>query len=123
MKFSTILTSAFFALFVFTATATFATTTNDITSSDKKEIKKDKEDVDTIVFISGRTAQVTDRDANRLNVPYFMNVKVMKGLSVVHEDSANTETATFDLSDLDAGGYTMMIQTPTGTQRQLIVLE
>lgn len=121
MKFSIILTSAFFALFIFNATTTFAHTTN-LTTSDKKEVK-DKEDVDNTIIIAGRTAEVTDQEAITVPETYIMEVKVMKGLSVVAQATGNQRTLTLDLSDLEPGGYFFQIQTPSGIQRKLVRID
>lgn len=122
MKFSTTLTTAFFALFIFTATTTFANTTNDLTTPNKKEIK-DKEDAgETIVTIAGRMAEVTDQEPI-ITPDYIMQVKVMKGLSVVAQATGNQRTLTLDLNDLAPGSYFFRIQTPNGIQKKLIMID
>lgn len=122
MKFSTILTSVFFALFIFTTTATFAT--NNTSEASKQLIEK--EDVDNIFIISSRTLEVTDRDAEAhrsIEGSYTMHVKVMKNLTLMAEGTTNNNTITLDLNDLDAGTYLCIVETSTGTQRKFITIE
>jgi len=122
MKFSTILRSAFFALFIFTATATFATTD---TTKGQENVQMDKEDVGHITTISGRMAEVVDDedDTSRSDAPYTMRVRVMKAGTVFAEASANVGTLTIDLEDLEAGMYLFVIDTPDGTSREFVRLD
>ena len=121
MKFSTILTSAFFALFIFISTATFAT---DYTTGVQENIQSfEKEDVHSIITIGGRIAEVTDEDRSHRSESYTMHVEVVKGTNVVAEATSNSYTLTLDLNDLEAGSYTFVIRTPTGTERKLVILD
>lgn len=124
MKFSTILTPAFFALFIFSATIGVATPTNN--TSGETSQTADKEDVDNIFIISSRSLQVTDRDAathRSIEGSYTMHVRVMKNASLLAEGTTNNETITLDLSDLDAGIYLCIVETSTGTERKFIRIE
>jgi|GEM_PF-3267886 len=121
MKFSTILTSTFFVLFIFTATLTVASSTDINTISNEKVQLVDK--VDHIIHIVGRTAQVTGNGAARFPNGYMINVKVMRGMNIMAETSGNTDSVTMDLSNLDSGTYLFVIQTPLGITRKLVILE
>ena len=119
MKFSTILTSVFFVLFIFTTTSVSAT---NITNTPNEKIQTFNK-VDNIIHIVGRTAQVTDREADRQPAGYTISVKVMQGMNVLAEATENVGTVTMDLSSLDSGSYVFVIQTPTGFERRLVRLE
>jgi len=119
MKFSTILTSAIFTLFIFTATTVSATDTNPTSNKKVQTFNK----VDNIIHIVGRTAQVIDKDAERQPNGYVINVKVMQGMNVMAEATNNTGTVNMDLSGLNSGAYVFVIQTPTGFERRLVTIE
>jgi len=123
MKFSTILRSTIFTLFIFTATATFAHNDSHFTNTEAQI--NDKEEVHNIAVISGRMAEVTDSEAdrNRNASSYTMSVKVMKAANVVAEATSNTGFLTLDLEDLEAGIYLFVVTTPDGTSRQFVSLQ
>lgn len=121
MKFSTILTSAFFALFIFTATTPTFANQSDITDC---KISLDKEDHHNIAVISGRMAEVTDTEASTSrNSGYNMTVKVMKGTIIYAEAQANQGSLTLDLAHLPAGVYIFKVTTPNGISTQFVTLD
>jgi len=121
MKFSTILTSAFFALFIF---ATTTTTANANYPTTETEIQLDKEETLNIINIVGRTAEITDTATNTARIPnYTIQVTVMKNMNVVAEATGNTNTLTMDLSDLDSGNYLFVIRTSSGVERKLVPIQ
>lgn len=123
MKFSTILTPAFFALFIFINTTTVsANSDSHLTNVEVKSI--DKEDVHEIITLSGRAAEVRDTEAtNRRSASYTMRVKVMKDSNVMAEAVSNSGEMTLELSHLPAGTYVFAVTTPDSTSYQFVTLD
>jgi len=121
MKFSTILTSTFFALFIFASTTTFASLSTP--TAEKTTIDAKKELIgDYIVTVSGRSANVENRNG-RLPGNATITVKVTKGIQTVFEQSGSAAGMDIDLNELSAGTYLLQIITSEGIERHIIALE
>lgn len=124
MKFSIIFKTVLFSLFTFIATTTYAANTMNPTTSNE-EVQFDKEEGSgAIIIVSGRMAEVTD-ERNRIGADsdYRMTVKVMKAGTVLIEETTNELQISLDLSELDAGFYMLVVETPSGEDKQVITLD
>lgn len=120
MKFSTILTTAFFALFIFTTTTTFATTH---LTTEKTTINTKKEYIgDYIVTVNGRATSV-ENTSGRLPDGATMTLKITKGLQVVFEESGSAARMDIDLNQLSVGTYLLQVITSESIERHILILE
>jgi len=123
MKFSTILTSALFTLFIFTATSVSATDIN-MTSNEKVQTLDAKKGV--ILTILGESIEISAHSAARMsggNEQQVMSVKIMKGLVTVAEETTSSTTLSINISDFQPGMYMVMVQTSTGIARRNFTVE
>ena len=116
MKFSTILTSAFFALFIFTATSVSATDIS-MTSNEKAQTLDAKKTV--ILEILGERIDVSTHSSARISGGgnQLMSVKIMKGLQVVAQEATSSTTLSFDIGDFEPGMYLVIVETGSGVER------
>ncbi len=123
MKFSIIFKTVLFSVFTFIATTTYAANTTNPTTSNET-IQFDKEDGGgSIIVVSGRMAEVTDeRSRVGADSDYTMTVKVIKAGTVLIEKTTNEPQISLDLSELDAGFYMLVVETPNGEDKEVITL-
>jgi len=109
MKFISILTTA---LFLFTATATFATE-NPTTPNQETELNKKKFGGETKVSVTFRTAQVSDTKAS-LYIEYQMSVDIKQDGKIIRQTTTDSPNLSIDMSDLPVGVYMLYVTTPRG---------
>jgi len=119
MKFISILTTA---LFLFAATATFATE-NPTTSNQEIELNKKKFGGEAEISVLNRTAQVTDLSDASIHSRYEMSVIIKKGGDVLLQETSSRANMSIDMSNLPAGLYIMQVKTPKGISLHPIQLK
>jgi len=112
MKFISILTTV---LFLFAATATFATE-NPSTPNQETELNKKKFGGGSSLIIIAGVANVSGGGGGRLvNADSFsMTVKILKGGEVLSNQTSNNFNIQLDLNHLSEGNYTAIVKTPFG---------
>jgi len=115
MKFTSILTTALFSLFVLAATTTFAAEIPSIETN--HQILADE-----VIIMTGRTAQVSDK-TSRLMPNFSMVVEVKQGNDTILRRQFNQPNATLDLDELSVGMYIIVVKTPTEIHEKIVTLK
>lgn len=123
MKFSIIFKTVLFSVFTFIATTTYAANTMNPTTPNEEVQFGEEDGGGATVIISGRMAEVTDeRSRVGADSDYRMTVKVIKAGKVLIEETTNELQISLDLSELDAGFYMLVVETPDSEEKQVITL-